>query len=224
MAKKITIIVSIILLVFLGIYIYAGGFSKVTVTKETLPAMTIAAVHLSAEEMQNEKEQSETKLAKLRSNLKALELFDDSTATYISISYNDTTQKNSGLSQFVAGFIITEDEAQTIREKNKSIPIVSLPASEARVSRFTQKGVLSLLIGMQKQYKAINKIIKKEGLSKNTPTIHIIDFKSKENSYILPSAKQILEINKISTLVKEWKTPSKPLKTPPETSEETPEV
>lgn len=223
MAKKITIIVSVILLVFLGIYIYAGGLSKATVTNETLPAMTIAAVHLTADEMHKEKEQSETKMAKLRNSLKSLGLFDDSTATYISISYNDTTATESGLNQFIAGFILADEVAQQVRERAQHIPIVSLPAAEAHVSRFTQKGVLSLLIGMQKQYKAMNKIIEKEKVSKNTPTIHIIDFTSKENSYILPSAALVSDLNRLSLMVKNWKSKT-PAKETPITAPETPEA
>lgn len=220
--KKVVVIVSVILTVFLGLYIHAGGFSKATVDKETLPALTIAAVHLSATEMQREKEQSETKMAQLRNKLKALKIFDDSTAKYISISFADASQEKDGLSHFVAGFIIEEDAAQTIREKDSTIALVSLAASEVHVSRFTQKGVLSLFIGMQKQYKAMQKVIEAENISRKTPTIHIINFKSKENSYIIPSESTIPTLLSIGKEVQEWN------KTSPEMSkehtEESPEV
>lgn len=222
MAKKLAVILAVILVVILGIYGYAGGFAKVTVVEEELPSLTVAAIHLSAEELNTDKGTGDSKMSDLRKQLADLGIISDSTAEVISISFTDSTISKVGLSQLLTGFILTDEQAERVRISRPLTAIVQVPATSAYVSRIKQKGVLSLVIGMQKQYKAMMKISEENNIPKNTPTINIINFGTSENAFILPEPAITVKLMELCNKVNSWTTPISPVTPESPTTPSTP--
>lgn len=210
MAKKLAIILAVILVILVGIYGYAGGFAKVTIVEEELPALTIAAIHLSADELNSDKGTGDSKMGDLRKQLVDLGLITDSSAEVISISFTDSTVSKVGLSQLITGFILTDEQAERVKTSKPLTAIIKVPATPVYVSRIKQKGVLSLVIGMQKQYKAMMKISEENKIPKNTPTINIINFGTSENAFILPKPEITTKLMELCNEVTGWKAPATP--------------
>lgn len=215
MAKKLAIVLAVILAILIGIYANAGGFAKVTIVEENFDGITIAAVYLEGSEISAKGDVKNTKMDELRKKLLDLKIHDDSTAKYVSISYRDTSKNKEGLSAFVSGFLLTKEAAVKVATQAPEIPLITIEPMKIHVSRFKQKGVLSLLIGIQKQYKAMNKFCIKNNISTESPTINIINFENGMNAYILPEEAAFSKLQDLCDKVKNWKAPVPEKSAPP---------
>ncbi len=174
---KITlIIIAAILALVAIIFIYYGGFNKVTCRIEKQGGEKLVYKQMTG---------NYAKSAKLMDEIYYSLINDYAIETYkgFGIYYDNPKEVEKSKLRSEIGCIIEDKDSSKLTQITEGLSIKTFPEREYIVAEFPSKGKLSILFGIMKVYPAIEKFVEKNGYKKEGTVMEIYDVPNKKIVY-----------------------------------------
>ena len=169
------IIIGILIVLFICIYGYYGGFTKIEFKPQKQDKETIVYESVTGDYSQTSKYTDKIYFALLNED-------KVETTRGIGIFYDNpqTTDKDKLRSD--VGCVLDNPDSITIARLSEKYQLQALPAGDFIVTEFPMNGSLSFLLGIIKVYPALNRYCIKHGY-KDSPIMEIYDVPNKKIIY-----------------------------------------
>ncbi|ERP38710.1 hypothetical protein [Chitinivibrio alkaliphilus] len=165
--------VAAVAVVLIGIYAYYGGYSRVEFVEDYRPGGYLVPITVSA---QNPYEIAGTLLDSLMSDLS--EVGVDTLSPLMSVFYPYDGGEDS-LLHYMAGFLVTSEEAERIPEEHD---VISLSPYASLSAYWEHKGQMSVIIGLHKMHTALADLAE-DDVVEQRPTVSVLDARNSELYY-----------------------------------------
>ena len=176
MKKMILIIFGTIACLLLCAFAYYGGFEKIVIRKDTLGGETIVYKAVTGDYKQTMAVSDEVYIYLVN------ELKIEATQG-IGVFYDDPKKVSKKNLRSEIGCVITPKYLTLLNKSECKYQIKTLPVESCITTEFPYKGLLSILIGSIKIYPAIEKYIKENKRTNDSPLIEIYDIPNKKTIY-----------------------------------------
>ena len=173
--KVVLIIIAVLVVLFIVIYAYYGGFTKVSFKIENQGGETIVYENFTGDYSQTTKVGDKVYYALL--NDEKIE-----TTKGIGIYYDNPKKVEKEKLRAESGCIVENVDSATIARLAEKYKVKTLPQREFVVAEFPFKGKLSVLFGIMKVYPALEKFSKAHGYAES-PITEIYDVPNKKIIY-----------------------------------------
>ncbi len=173
--KVALLVIGIIIVLFIGLYAYYGGFEKITVTEGKQGGETIVYENVTGDYSQTSRYTN-----KLYYDL----LNNDRVETTkgIGIFYDNPRQVEKAKLRSEAGCVLNDADSTTIGRLSGKYLLKTLSEKECISVEFPLKGNLSFIIGVLKVYPALNDYSEAHGY-KESPVTEIYDVPGRKIVY-----------------------------------------
>ena len=174
---KIALIILVAILVLVAIvFIYYGGFNKVTCRIEKQGGEKLVYKQMTGDY---------AKSAKLMDEIYYSLLNDYDIETYkgFGIYYDNPKEVEKSKLRSEIGCIIEDKDNSKLTQINEGLNIKTFPEKSYIVAEFPSKGKLSILFGIMKVYPAIEKFLEKSGYKKEGAVMEIYNVPNKKIVY-----------------------------------------
>lgn len=173
--KIFIVILAALVVLFLAVYAYYGGFKKISFRVENQGGETIVYENLTGDYSQSPKVSDRVYYALL--NDEKIE-----TTKGIGIYYDNpkTVEKDKLRSEI--GCIVEKADSATLMRLTEKYQVKTLPQGKFVVTEFPLKGKLSIMFGIMKVYPALEKYCKEQGCTES-PVTEIYDVPNKKIIY-----------------------------------------
>lgn len=170
--KTTLIVLACIILLFLIIYAWFGGFKKVIVKISEEGGETLVY-----EEIKGDYRQSGQVMDKIYHSL----LNEEKIETYkgFGIYYDNPQKVEKSQLRSEAGCILEEKDLKKVTSLNQKFQVKKFPTKKYMTTSFPYKGKISVMFSIIKVYPALNKYSKENGLNDNTFVMEIYDVPNK---------------------------------------------
>ena len=173
--KVVLIVVAILVVLFIVIYAYYGGFKKISFKIENQGGELVVYESFTGDYSQTAKVGDKVYYALL--NDEKLETFKG-----IGIYYDNPKKVEKSKLRAESGCIVENTDSATIARLAEKYKLKTLPQSEFIVTEFPFKGKLSVLLGIMKVYPALEKFSEEHGYIES-PITEIYDVPNKKIIY-----------------------------------------
>ena len=173
--KVALIILAILVVVFVVVCTYYGGFKKISFRIEKQGGEFVVYENLTGDYSQSAKVGDRVYYALL--NEEKIE-----TTKGIGIYYDDPKKVAKEKLRSEIGCIVESADSSTLTKLAEKYQVKTLPESEFVIAEFPFKGKLSVLFGIMKVYPALDKFCKEQGYI-DTPITEIYDVPNKKIIY-----------------------------------------
>lgn len=174
---KITLMIILAILVLLAIlFIYYGGFNKVSCRIETQGGEKLVYKQMTGDYANS---------AKLMDEIYHSLLNDYNIETYkgFGIYYDNPKEVEKSKLRSEIGCIVEDKDSSKLTQITEGLSIKTFPERKYIVAEFPSKGKLSILFGLMKVYPAIEKFVEENGCLKEGPIMEIYDVPNKKIVY-----------------------------------------
>jgi len=176
------IVIAVFFALFAGLFVYYGGFSKVTCRIEKQGGEKLIYKQMTGDY---------AKSAKLMDEIYYALLNDHNIETYkgFGIYYDNPKEVEKNKLRSEIGCIIEDKDISKLPQITDGLSIKLYPERSYIVTEFPSKGKLSILFGIMKVYPSIEKFVEKNGYKKEGAVMEVYDIPGKKIIY----RKEIIE-------------------------------
>ncbi len=175
--KKVLGLLILFVVVFFSYLIYYGLFDKVNIVeKKAGPFILVYEKHTGP--------YSETGEIQNKIYEKLLNLGVKTTRGF-GIYFDDPKKVDEKKLRSVAGCVLNREDNGKIPEIKKTMKVMKMPESDSIYAEFSYKGMMSVILGINKVYPEINRY-KKEKKYDASPSMELFDVPAEKIIYIVP--------------------------------------
>ncbi len=181
--KHTAIALALFLAILVGVYSWFGGFSAPKVVRQTLPAITVAGFAVEGVGS-TVYERGTEGLTHIRDSLIARGL--DSTLTIFNIFYNHNNKNPEDTVRYITGYILPDSVTSAV-QSDSLMRVFTLSELNVAAAEIKNRGMLSLVLGLNRMNLALLAYAENEELDTSVPTLNRVELqKGGTFGYYLP--------------------------------------